>query len=69
MSQEKQHPSVKELHRPNLPVVKGNDADYSTDHITSGAAKTPHKIQGKDKREPSVLTLGEGPAEGFLSNS
>ena len=53
MSQEKQHPSVKDLHHPNLPVGKGNDAHYSTDHITSGNAKTPHKIPRKDKRELS----------------
>jgi len=62
MSQDKRYPSVKDLHRPNLPIAKGNDAHYSTDHITSGAAKIPHKIQGKDKREPSPIMYPDMPA-------
>lgn len=55
MSQQKQHPSVKDVHRPNLPVAKGNDVHHSTDHITSGPAKTPRKRPGKDTREPSPI--------------
>jgi hypothetical protein len=35
----KQHPSVKDLHRPDLKANAGNDVDYSTDHVTSGPAK------------------------------
>jgi hypothetical protein len=62
MSKERQHPSVKDLHRPNLPVANGNNARYSTDHITSGAAKTPHKTPGKDKREPSPIMYPDMPA-------
>jgi hypothetical protein len=62
MSSEKQHASVKDLQRPNLPIAKRNDAHYSTDHITSGAAKTPHKIQSKDKREPSPIMYPDMPA-------
>ena len=62
MSQEKQHPSIKDLHRPNLPVAKGNDADYSTDHITNGSAKAPHKTPGKDRRESSPIIHPNMPA-------
>ena len=46
----------------NLPIGKGNDADYSTDHITTGSAKTPHKIPAKDTREPSPIMYRDVPA-------
>jgi hypothetical protein len=42
MSKESQHPSVQKLNRPNLATDKGNDVDYSLDHVQSGPQKTPN---------------------------
>ncbi len=37
------------LHRPNLAVSKGNDADYSRDHVT-GPAKSTEPAKAKKSK-------------------